>query len=62
MIRREKRRAYRAATDLAFMALMVGLAYAAIEQVVGYTYPEPLGYQLADEYSRADFTPPEWRE
>lgn len=52
MNRRTKRRAYRAATDLVFMALMVGLAYAAIEQVAGHDYPEPLGYQLADEYSR----------
>ncbi len=55
MNRRTKRRAYRAATDLVFMALMVGLAYASIEQVVGYTYPEPLGYQMADEYSRTNF-------
>lgn len=52
MNRRTKRRAYRAATDLAFMALMIGLACAAIEQVAGHDYPEPLGYQLADEYSR----------
>lgn len=59
MNRRAKRRAYRAATDLAFMALMIGLAYAAIEQVAGYAYPEPLGYQMADEYSRTNFYPPE---
>lgn len=59
MNRRTKRRARRAATDLAFMVLIVGLAYAAIEQVAGYEYPEPLGYILADEYSRTNFYPQE---
>jgi len=59
MNRREKRRARRAATDLAFMALMVGLAYATYEQFAGHDYPQPLGYQMADEYSRTNFYPPE---
>lgn len=57
MTRREKRRVRKVLADLAFMALICGLAYAAIEQVAGYSYPEPLGYVLADEYSRVNFYP-----